>query len=228
LRFVVAVLIALLAIIDVIFFVAPHAHVWWDATEASLGRISDLYQAVMGPYLSTIFSLFFSYWNVPILLAALVVFVLAVPSPGGDPSLARQRRSIQQQLLQFRIRSILIVTAAVAIVCAISRGCSLNPLLVIVGALYACGPWTALLVGNITRTWYPASERRATGAALANLGFIAISYAIASTAIHHPYAVHWRDLLWITTVIWCPQVVLYLILRRLLLPEYADRITGMT
>ena len=126
------------------------------------------------------------------------------------------------------IRSILIVTAAVAVVCAISRGCGLNPMLVIVGALYACGPWTALLVGNATRIWFPASERRAIAVALAILAFIAIGYAIASSATQHPYAIHLRDLLWITTVIWCPQVVLYLFLRQLLLPEYADRISGMT
>jgi hypothetical protein len=223
-RFAAALLIALLAIVDVTYLVASQARVWWDAIEARLSRISDLNQAVVGPFLSVILS----FSDVPILLAALVVFILAVPSAGSGPRLDRSRRSVQQQLLQFRIRTILLVTTAVAVVCAIARGFSLNPLLVIVGALYACGPWTALLVGNATRIWYPASERKATTAALALLAFIGVGYAIASSAIQHPFAIHWRDLLWITTVIWSPQVILYLSLRRLLLPEYADRITSVT
>jgi hypothetical protein len=93
-------------------------------------------------------------------------------------------------------------------------------LLLIVEALYASGPWTAVLVGNVVRIWHPSSERRATTAALAILAFIAISYALASSATHHSFAIQMRDLLWITTLIWCPQVKLYLFLRRLLLPEY--------
>ena len=86
LHFGIVLLLVLLAIQMTVFF-ALRAKDWWDNAEARLGRISDLYDAVMQP----LFSLLFSFSDVGIVMSAfgilmstLIIFVLALPSTSAD------------------------------------------------------------------------------------------------------------------------------------------------
>jgi hypothetical protein len=123
---------------------------------------------------------------------------------------------MERPAFQFRIWHLVFATFLIAIVCGVSRQAGVHPLLVLVGMLYASGPWTALLAGAVVRLLSPRLERRAVGWALSGLVAIGVLLSMTNSLVDPGHLVT------LTCGLWCPQILLYFLLRPLLLEDYGE------
>ena len=156
-------------------------------------------------------------WLEAALLGVFVTaFLMEVRFAVADPD---RRPFRPRSLVQFRIQSLLLLTTVIAFTLGVAYSTGLSPGLVFVGWLYAGGPWSALLFGVLTRNRRPRQEYAAVCTALIVLVVLALAYSMISGFTGRGYDVTLLDLLHVTTILWCPQVLLYLVLRPLLAPQ---------